>query len=84
MLSSGGGYYEVIKAHCSLSRGEFRKPLPIKHILTVRADAFSPCVRSAMLYGWENWASNVSDLQLLQRICLSSTKLHELPERTPS
>ena len=67
ILSSGGGYYEVIKAHCSFSWGEFRKPLPIKHILTVRADAFSPCVRSAMLYGWENCASNVSELQLLQR-----------------
>ena len=47
ILSSGGGYYEVIKAHCSVAWSEFRKLLPIKHI-KVRGDAFSPCVRSAM------------------------------------
>ena len=84
-LNLVGGCDQAIKACCWVTRGKFRKLLPIltsiRLTLVVRGKVYSTCVRSAILHSGETWAPNVSDLQCLHINdhamirCICNTKL---------
>ena len=69
MLCADGGCELAVITRCSVAWGKFKKLLPIltsKHIpLELRGKLYRPCVRSALLYGSENWAPTVAVLQRL-------------------
>ena len=71
MLWAGGGCELAVITRCSVAWKKFENLLPIltsKHItLKFFGKLYTSCVRSALLYGSENWAPTVAVLQRLQR-----------------
>ena len=78
MLCSGGGCDSAIAARPCVTRGKFRKLLPVlttRHLsLKVRSKVYVVCVCSVMIYGNETWGPNASDPQWLW--CNASSMMH--------
>ena len=72
ILNVGGCCDSAIAARCCSVWCRFRKLLlgiTLWYIsFRIRGRVYSSCVLSTMLHGSEPWVTNVSDLQLLQRI----------------